>query len=158
MHNCLRHLMSMLLVLLSTPCWGQGVFGTWKMNPARSQLSWTHPRAITVRIEPHAKGEVFTYERTKGNGQVFTLSVILYLDGKKRDWHYGDCSGTQFSRRLDRQTVEIGSDCENGASVRFIRRLLPNGHDLIMDQKETKPNGRGFERHWVLEKQASERE
>ncbi len=158
MRNAKQTVFGMALILISTPCLAQSVFGTWKMNPARSQFSGTRPRAITVRIEPHAKGEVFTYEWVAQSGQTLLSSVILYLDGKKRDLRDRDCSGTQFSRRVDKQTVEIGSDCENGASVRFIRRLLPNGQDLILDQKETSLGGRGQERHLVLEKQGTERE
>ncbi len=94
-----------LLMLLGGPCSAQDAYGTWKMNPSRSRLSGSDTGAITVRIEPHAKGEVFTYERTARNGQARMFSVVLYFDGKERSSQSGDCSGTLLSRRLDSHTV-----------------------------------------------------
>jgi hypothetical protein len=142
-----------LMMLAGGSCSARDETGTWKMNEARSQLDWTHPRSITVRIEPHAKGEVFTYERVSGNGQAVTFSVILYLDGRPREWQGSNCSGTLLSRRLNGRTVEIIGDCNNGPHFRFVRTLDPNGHDLFLDQKETQPSHRGLERHLILERQ-----
>jgi hypothetical protein len=142
-----------LMMLLSGSCSAQEAFGTWNMNPARSTLIWSNPRSITVRIEPHAKGEVFTYERISNIGQAETFSVILYLDGQERDWQGSDCSGTLLSRRLDSRTVEIVWNCDNGGHTRFIRRMDSNAHDLMLDQTTSRPNRRGLERHLVLEKQ-----
>jgi hypothetical protein len=141
------------MTLLSGMGSAQDAFGTWKMNPARSKLSWTDPRSITVRIEPHPKGEVFTYERIMLNGQGVTFSVILYLDGQPREWQDSDCSGTLRSQRVDSRTVEIVGTCADGRHWRFIRRIDPNGRDLILDQAESGPGTRGVERHLVLEKQ-----
>ena len=127
---------------------------------SRSKFSrQAHPRAVTVRFEPHGKGEVFTFDRIHSNGQAAIFSVILYLDGKERDFQGNECSGTLFSRRLDSQTVEIGLNCDSGLWVRFIRRLPPDAHDLILDLTGgSKPNDRSYEHHLVLEKQASEKQ
>ena len=61
------------------------VFGTWQLNPARSTFAGdTQPKILTVRIEPHAKGEVFTLDRTETNGRSTSASVLLYFDGRAR--------------------------------------------------------------------------
>jgi len=88
-------------MLLGSACSAQDAFGTWKMNPARSTfVGDPHPRAITVRIEPHAKGQTFTFDRIRSNGQATTFSIILYMDGKDRDFHGAACSGSGFSSDL----------------------------------------------------------
>ena len=57
------------------------VFGTWKLNAARSTFAGdTQPRSLRVRIEPHAKGEVFTLDRTETNGRSTSSSVLLYFE------------------------------------------------------------------------------
>ena len=61
------------------------VFGIWRLNAARSTFAGdTQPRSLTVRIEPHVKGEVFTLDRTETNGRSTSSSVLLYFDGRGR--------------------------------------------------------------------------
>ena len=144
------------MILFSTSCWAQDMFGTWKMNPVRSQFSDDnhHPRAVTVRIEPHEKGEVFTYDRITSNGQAETISTVLYFDGKERNYQRGECSGTKASRRLDKRTVEIVTKCDGRFWARFTLRLPPQPNELILDISEIRlSDGRRFDRHLVLEKQ-----
>src|SRR5258707_332002 len=98
-----------LLILIATACCAPlsraaDAFGIWKMNPTRSTFTGdthTQPQALTVRIEPHAKGEVFTVDRIAADGHATTSSTILYFDGKPRDFQGPQCSGTQSSRRVD---------------------------------------------------------
>jgi hypothetical protein len=142
-----------LIMLLTTTTWAADPFGTWKMNPTRSTfIGDPHPRAVTVRIERHAKGEVFTFDRIRGDGQAVTTSTILYLDGKEREFQGEACSGTQASRRIDRQTVEIIYKCQDRL-IRFTRLSPPVPSELIFDITEQFTDGRRFERHLVLEKQ-----
>jgi hypothetical protein len=110
-------------------------------------------KGLTVRFEPHAKGEVFTIEKIDGGGLTTTLSTILYLDGTPRDFEEAKCSGTQSSRRVDSRTVEILHQCSSGAWTRFVRRLAVLPKELILDITEQHPGGRRFERRLVLEKQ-----
>ena len=121
-------------------------FGLWKVNPARREN-------ITVRFEPHAKGEVFTLDRIDGDGRSTTSSTILDLDGNPRDFQGFGCSGTQSSRRLDNQTVEILRTCAGGEWTRFIRRLSAQPKELVLEITEQQPDGRQVERRVVLEKQ-----
>jgi hypothetical protein len=111
---------ALLLILLSATSGGGEAFGAWKLNPARSTRVEIQ-KTVTVRIQPHTRGEVFTLDTLATDGRASTSSTILYFDGKARDFQDSTCSGTQWSRRVDSQTVEIVREC-GGGQVRIIRR------------------------------------
>jgi hypothetical protein len=142
------------LILLAPDCWADGVFGTWKMNPARSRMAGS-PRleSFAVRIEPHAKGEVFTLDKTDRDGRAITCSTVLYFDGKPRVFQDAGCSGTQSSRRVDKTTVEVVRNCEGGAWTRLVWRLAEQSRELILDVAEQQSDGRRLEKRLVLERQ-----
>ena len=130
------------------------VFGTWQLNPARSTFAGdTQPKSLTVRIEPHAKGEVFTLDRTETNGRSTSASVLLYFDGRARGFNEAGCSGTQSSRRLDSRTVEILHDCTGGQSSRIVRRSGQQPNELVLEITDQYADGRHYERRLVLERQ-----
>jgi hypothetical protein len=142
-----------LILLLTRSGWAADAFGTWTMNPARSTVAPDpRPKSITLRIESHAKGEIFTLDRVDGDGRATTASTILYLDGKLRDFQAPECSGTQSSRRVDSQTVEILRTCASGGWTRFIRRLSAQPNELVLEVTEQRAGGRRVERRFVLEK------
>ena len=125
----------------------------WKLNVARSTFAGdTQPKSFTIRIEPHAKGEVFTLDRIEADGRAISSSTILYLDGTERDFRDGDCSGTQTSRRIDSQTVEILRNCGVDAWTRFVRRTAPK-NELVLEITEQRADGRRFDRRLVFKKQ-----
>ena len=128
-------------------------FGLWKVNPARSTGPRFFRESLTARFESHTKGEVFTLDRIDADGRSTTSSTILYLDGKPREFQGFGCSGTQSSRRLDSQTVEIVRTCASGEWTRFIRRLSTQPKELVLEITEQQPDGRQVERRVVLEKQ-----
>jgi hypothetical protein len=66
-----------LILLLTVSGWADGAFGTWTMNPAQSTLGGDDPRpkSITIRIESHAKSEVFTSDRIEADGRPTTFST-----------------------------------------------------------------------------------
>jgi hypothetical protein len=118
-------MLSLLIPLLILVGRAQGgSFGSWKLNLARSTFSGvtTPPKSLTLRVEPHAKGEV-TVDRTETSGRATSSSMILYLDGVAQHFQNARCSGTQSSRRVDSQTVEILCTCTSGESTKFLRRL-----------------------------------
>lgn len=145
-----------MIFLLAESGGADAAFGTWIMNPARSTLATDpRPRRITIRIEPHAKGEVFTLDRIEADGRASTSSTILYLDGKPRSFQDAGCSGTQSSRQLDRQTVQILRTCASGEWIRFVRRLSATPNELVLEVTDHQSGGRRLEQHLVLEKQSS---
>src|SRR5437899_4808117 len=108
-----------LIVLVAVTCRAEATFGTWKMNAARSSFAGgTQPKSVTVRIAPHAKGEVFTLDRIEADGRTTSSSTILYFDGEPRRFDDFGCSGIQSSRRADDRTVEIVRMCASGEWVR----------------------------------------
>ena len=152
-----------LLILIATACRAplsraEGAFGIWNMNVARSTFTGdAQPKGLTVRIEPHTKGEVFTLDKVGGDNRATTSSTILYFDGKSRDFQDLGCSGTQSSRRVDSRTVEVLRKCANGEWTRLVRRSAAQPKELILEITEQHPDGRRFERRLVLEKQQEAR-
>jgi hypothetical protein len=122
----------------------------WKLNPARSTLV-QNQKSVTVRIEPHTRGEVFTLDTMAADGRASTSSTILYFDGKPRKFQDSTCSGTQSSHRVDSGTVEIVRECAGG-QVLLIRRAAKAGV-LILEITEQNSDGHRSERRLVMEKQ-----
>jgi hypothetical protein len=104
-----------------------------------------------VRFAPHPMGEVFTLDRVDQHGRATTSSTILYLDGKAREFEGFGCSGTQSSRRLNSQTVEILRACNSGESTRMVRRLSADPKQLFLDVTEQQ-NGARVEQRLILER------
>src|SRR5438874_12739307 len=101
----------LLSALLSAACFGESLedTGTWKMNAARSTFAGGVPfKSLSVRIERHPKGEVFTLDRIETSGQTTNYSTILYLDGEPRRFEDFGCSGIQLSARAAGRTGAVG--------------------------------------------------
>jgi hypothetical protein len=144
---------ALLLMPLGAACWAGAAYGTWRLNAARSTFAGdTQPRSFTIRIGPHTKGEVFTVDRIEADGRAISSSTILYLDGAERDFRDGECSGTQSSRRIGSQKVEILRHCGSGAWTKFVRRTAPK-NQLVFEISEQRADGRRFDRRLVFEKQ-----
>ena len=142
-----------LLVLVGAAWAADQESGVWKMNPVRSNFSGdSQPRSFILRVEPHAKGEVFTLDRVETGGRATSSSTILYFDGVARDFQQGECSGTQSSWRMDSQTVEIFRNCGAGAWTKFVRRAALKTQ-LVVEISEQRADGRRFDRRLVFEKQ-----
>jgi hypothetical protein len=140
----------LLLTLLGATSWAGEAFGVWKLNPARSTLVENQNR-VTIRIEPHTRGEVFTLDTIAPDGRASTVSTILYFDGKARGFQDATCTGTQLSRRVDSRTVEILRECGSGAQIRLVRRAVQPGV-LILEITEQQMGGRRSERRLFMEK------
>ena len=68
-------MLALLIPLLILLGWAQGiVFGSWKLNLARSTFSGEiPPKSLTVRLEPHTKGEVVAIlRRERGRADLHT--------------------------------------------------------------------------------------
>jgi hypothetical protein len=116
-----------LVILVGTSCWAAGASGTRKLNASDSTFTGApQPKSLSIRIEPHAKGEVFTVDRIEADGRATSTSTILYLDSRPRPFQDFGCSGTQSSRRVDSETVEILRFCANGEQARLVIENVPN--------------------------------
>jgi hypothetical protein len=143
---------ALLLTLLGATSFAGDAFGVWQSNPARSTLV-ENQKSVTVRIEPHIRGEVFTLDTVANDGRASTSSTLLYFDGKTRGFRDSGCAGTQSSRRVDSRTVEILRDCANGRHRQLIRRLAVQPGVLVLEVLEQNTDGRHSERRLVLDKQ-----
>jgi hypothetical protein len=128
-------------------------FGTWKIDLPRSTFAGdSQPKSLTVRIEAHPKGELFTLHRVEADGRTISSSSILYLDGEPRPFQDFGCSGIETSRRMDSGAVEILRMCASGAWMRCIRRFSVPPKEMVLEITEQRPDGRRFERRLILGK------
>ena len=141
---------ALLLILLSATSLAGEAFGVWKLNPGRSTRI-ENQKTVTVRIEPHTRGEVFTLDTLATDGRASTFSTILYFDGKAHNFQDSTCSGTQSSRRVDSRTVEIVRECGAG-QVRLVRRA-EEPRVLILEVIEQNSDGHRTELRLVMERQ-----
>jgi hypothetical protein len=143
-----------LLTLIVIGNCAEPVFGTWKVKTNRSTFAGVRaPRSLSVRIEPHAKGEVFTVDRVESDGRATSSSSILYFDNKPRDLQDFECLGTQSSRRLDSGTIEIRRNCAGRDGIWFVRHATDKSKELMIDITEKRRPGPNLDWRLVLEKQ-----
>ena len=143
-----------LLALIAICNCAEPVFGTWRVKTNRSTFAGGRaPKSLTVRIEPHAKGEVFTMDRVESDGRATSSSSILYFDNTPRDFQDFDCLGTQSSRRLDSGTIEIRRNCAGSDGVWFVRHATDKSKELMIDITEKRRPGPNLDWRLVLEKQ-----
>ena len=140
-----------LLILLAATPWAREAFGVWKLNPARS-TPVGNQKTMTLRIEQHTRGEVFTLDTVTSDGRASTSSTILYLDDRARNFRDQGCFGTQSSRRLDDRTVEILRRCATGERTRIVCRLTARS-ELVLEVTAKQADGREVERRLVFEKE-----
>ena len=150
----LSQTVAILIGLAAASC-AEEPFGAWKMNAARStSTGGMQTKSFTIRIDAHPKGEAFTLEWIEPDGRIMTSSSVLYFDAVPREFQDFECSGTQSSRRTDRQTVEVLRSCGSGAWIRFVRRIAAKQNELVLEISERRADGRRFERRLVLEKRS----
>jgi hypothetical protein len=101
------------VLLIAIAVWASNsTLGTWKMNAARSTFAGrSRPKSLSVRFEPHGKGEVFTLDKVESDGRTTSSSSILYVDGAPRHIEDFECAGAQSSLLLDSRTIEIRRQC-----------------------------------------------
>jgi hypothetical protein len=132
-----------LLILGAVRSWPQEAFGTWKGLDRRG-------KAVVLRIEPHARGEVVTVDRILPSGTAATTSLILSLNGEPREFRGERCAGTQTSKRLDDRTIEIRFQCQDGRTVHIVRRV---SRKLVVEFSDQPHGSRPVAWRLIFEKQ-----
>jgi hypothetical protein len=124
------------------------------MDRARSRFDGVdQPLSLTVRLEPHAKGHVFTLDMLEADGRTTSSSTILYFDGALREFQDFACSGTQSSRRFDQRTMEIRRVCASSESIWLIRGSAADSKELIIEVSDTRHDGSTHSWRLVLTRQ-----
>ena len=144
-----------LAIVFTAVCCASSMFGTWKMDVSRSKITGSaRPKSFIARIEPHAKGAVFTLDSVESDGRTMSSSTVLYFDGAPRDFEDFGCSGTQSSRRLDGGAIEILRVCASGEWTWLVRQsAVKSQKRLTIDIAEKRGGRSSVEWHVVLEKQ-----
>jgi hypothetical protein len=141
-------------IVFTTACCANSTLGAWKMDATRSTFArGTQPKSLIVRIEPHAKGAVFTLDSVENDGRTISSSTILYFDDASRAFEDFGCSGTQSSRRLDGQTLEILRVCATSKWTWLIRPSAVKSKELIVEITEKRDGRSNVEWRVVLKKQ-----
>ena len=144
---------AVLLIAFGAAFCGASMLGTWKMDPARSSfIGVTSPKSLTMRIEPHVRGEVFTLDRIEADGRSISSSTILYFDSTPRDFQDFECSGTQLSRWLNGQTMKIRRVCAASDWTWLVQQSPQNSRELRVEITGNSRNGQSFEWRLVLNK------
>lgn len=130
---------TLLLIAFDAAACAASMPGTWKMDPARSSfIGAIPPKSLTVRIEPHARGSVFTLDKIEADGRATSSSTILYLDSTPRDLQDFECSGTQSSRWLNEQTMYAHLPTRPGSCSNQYR--IPTTRNTSVTQAEPAPD------------------
>src|SRR6202049_409418 len=105
-------LMPMCAIRCSTPNWSADAFGIWRA------------KSLTVRIEPHVKGEVFTMDTIHGDGR---RKLIRRRHGKDQFCSSTLSLGTTRSRhnRDGAITGHVHADGKHDHATMLPKRQLP---------------------------------
>ena len=144
-----------LLMLLGASCWAEDALGTWKMNAAKSRFHGPPPRAMTVRYEPQAGGEVWTFDQVRADGNSETTSQTLRFDGK--EYSCGDVGlderpDTVMSGKPDGRTAEVFYKKSGRLARRMVRTVSADGRQMTLDIRVTPEKGPVVERRLVFER------
>ena len=126
------------------------------MRGSRTRGPAAQYNRMTAAIRQAAAAEIGKHRRllrTGRDGRITTTSTLLYLDGNRRSFEGRSCSGTQSSRRVDDQTVEILLTCASGNWTKIVRRRGAEPKELIIEITEQHSQGRRLEQRLLLEKQ-----
>jgi len=144
-----------LLVLLAASCQSRDALGTWKMNAEKSRFHGPPPKALTVRYEPQADAEVWTFNQDRADGNSETTSQTLHFDGK--EYSCGDVGleerpDTVVSRKPDARTAEVFYKKSGRVARRMVRTVSADGRQMTLDIQLTPEKGPAVERRLVFER------
>jgi hypothetical protein len=144
-----------LLALLAALGQAQDALGTWKMNAEKSRFHGPPPKALTVRYEPQADAEVWTFNQDRANGNSETTSQTLHFDGK--EYSCGDVGleerpDTVISRKPDARTAEVFYRKSGRVTRRVVRTVSADGRQMTLDIQLTPKKGSAVERRLVFER------
>ena len=144
-----------LIVLLGASCWAQDAFGTWKLNAAKSRFDGPPPKAISVRYEPQAEAEIWTFYQIRADGISETISQTLHFDAK--DYPCGDLGleerpDTVVSRKPDARTAEVFYKKSGRVARRVVRTVSADGRQITVEIRITPEKGPAVERRLVFER------
>ena len=120
---------------------GDNWVGTWKLNPAKSELGTGAIRAQTLTFESTPDGIKLTSEGTDGEGKPMKGGYTSKFDGKDVPWAGNPMADTASPKKVDDNTYENVWKKGGKATVTAKVSVSADGKTLTVTQDGTDPQG-----------------
>ena len=130
-----------LTVLAGQASAGDNWVGTWKLDPAKSQLGSNAIRAQTLKFEATADGVKLTSEGTDAEGKPMKSGYTSKFDGKDVAWAGNPMADTAAPKRIDDNTYENVWKKGGKATVTAKVTVSKDGKTLTVSQAGKDANG-----------------
>jgi hypothetical protein len=132
---------------------GENWIGTWKLNPAKSQLGEGAIRAQTLSFESTPEGIKLVSEGTDGQGKPMKGGYTSKFDGKDVPWAGNPMADTASSKKIDDNTYENVWKKGGKATVTAKVAVSKDGKVLTVTQDGMDPQGAKIHSVAVYERQ-----
>jgi hypothetical protein len=130
------------------------VYGTWKLNTAKSQFKpGPAPKASTIKFEASGKGVKSTQEMVPATGDKTTGTYTAQYDGKDYPVTGSPVADTVALKMTNAKTVER-VDKKGGKVVQtFVRTISADGKTMKVTQKGTNAKGEAIDNVMLFDRQ-----
>ena len=145
------------LVIISSSVFGQVDFsGTWKINKEKSELGMEFSMAPNELILEHGENSLLAVRHSTFNGEDFTFTDKLTLDGKECEnpgWRDSIKKSTAvWSDDNKVLTVESKIPMQDGGEMTIIQKYKMEGENLSIETSASSSYG-DLTEHFIFEKQ-----
>jgi hypothetical protein len=120
---------------------GESWIGTWKLNPAKSELGSGAIRAQSLTFEATPEGIKLTSEGTDGEGKPMKGGYTSKFDGKDVPWAGNPMADTASPRKIDNNSYENVWKKGGKATVTAKVVVSKDGKVLTVTQDGIDPQG-----------------
>jgi hypothetical protein len=132
---------------------GENWVGTWKLNPAKSQLGSNAILAQTLTFESTPAGIKLASEGTDAEGKPMKGGYTSKFDGKDVPWAGNPMADTACPKKIDDNTYENAWKKGGKATVSAKVSVSADGRTLTVTQTGTDPQGKTVSSVAVYDKQ-----
>jgi hypothetical protein len=132
---------------------GEKWLGTWKLNPAKSQLGQNAIRAQTLAFESTPEGIKLSAEGTDTEGKAMKTGYTSKFDGKDVPWPGNPVADTAAPKKIDDTTYENVWKKGGKATVTATVAVSADGKTLTVTQSGTDAQGKPVSSVAVYDKQ-----
>ena len=132
---------------------GENWVGTWKLNPAKSQLGSNAIRAQTLTFEATPAGIRLTSDGTDAQGKPMQSGYTSKFDGQDVPWAGNPMADAACPKRIDDNTYENVWKMGAKATVSATVAVSKDGKTLTVTQTGKDPSGAAVKSVAVYDKQ-----
>jgi len=132
---------------------GENWVGTWKLDPAKSQLGSNAVRAQTLTFESTPAGIKLTSVGTDADGKPMKGGYTSKFDGKDVPWTGNPMADTACPKKIDDISYENTWKKAGKATVTAKVSVSADGKTLTVTQTGTDPQGKAVSSVAVYDKQ-----